>query len=179
MTTSDKWSALEGKHHSTKHYTNSTWHASWLAMAARCGGSELPQPPTKILHLRMWSFPHWHRYCTCTLWWRCHNYYMYQTSSCMHTYVYTCMHTKQPCPCIMGIAQGSTHTTHIQYRELQTADITQIIRNPGWCQLFQATWPLSVQRTLSQSHFSVSSHTLHTAITHVLNILKLQNSSGN
>ena len=145
VTTSDKWSALEGKHHRhTKAYTNSIWHAPWLAMAARCGSSELPQPPTKILHLRMWWFLHWHRYCTCTLWWRYHNYYMYQTSSCMHTYVYTCMHTKQPCPCIMGIAQGSTHTTHIRYRELQTADITQIIRNAGWCQLFQATWPSSV-----------------------------------
>ena len=138
VTTSDKWSALEGKHHMrTKAHTNSTWHAPWLAMAARCGGSELPQPPTQLLHLLMWWFPHLHVvFSPLAQIVYLHSmvvvsYNMYQTSSCMHTYVYTCMHTKQPCPCIMGIAQGSTHTTHIRYRELQTADITQIIRNAG------------------------------------------------
>ena len=114
----------------------------------------------------------WRRYCTCT--WR--GVICISNISCI-THIYNACTTNNPGH-VYGIAQGSTHTTQFQTGSCRQESLKLKI---GWCQLFQATWPSSVQRTLSQSHFSVSSpiHTLHTAITHVLNILKLQNSNGN
>ena len=123
---------------------HSTWHTELLAIAARCSGSELPQPLTQILHLCTWWFhplqlalmafssAHWHRYCictqaTCTLWWWCPIICIEHQAT--RTYMYTHVCTRNNPVHELCIAQGSMHTTHIQHRELQTADITRVITN--------------------------------------------------
>ena len=60
-------------------------------------------------------------------------------NTCTHTHIHRFTQTQAHTPqCTQNnpvhelcIARGSMHTTHIQHRELQTADITRIIINAG------------------------------------------------
>ena len=172
---------------------HSTWHTEWLAIAARCGGNELSQPLTQILHLRTCDIP---PITTCAdglflhplaqiLYLHSSNVYsvvvvsynMYRTPRYMHTYVYTSMHTKQSCYRIMhstrkhayhthptwGVADSWHHSNYNKYRVMPAVS--------GYLAFISATNPIIQSFLVLFTHCTLQSH--------MTKILEVQNSNGN